>query len=499
MVEITPNTEVDVGNWRVALPTTFGNYTELTIAGADRTNRKAAAVYDDPSLEIAGYLLSDIPDSGENDPSSVMANHMSDIESVTDIDRDWVPADFTTHDFRPAKRGEFEIRTNSPQSAKEVRNNLLFAMGRFSESETTGLPGISGATYTFFRVYVSTIYRNFDDGTKQVITSVAVAPEDKFDARDKVRFRMDDLTNTTFVTEAGDGKLVRCDVSPPREAPPTDFYWVLDHSGSMNTLNGQVADMANRFFNRLNNTALDYRLGVTSMDPTVQGRLRSSAGWHTDLQTFIGEVNWVIGENGATEAGIQVAKEGIEFMKGLTGSSAPVDQQIRPDASIIIIWMSDEEADNFQNGGLSTSAGQQLMADYIGFFNQNNATGFAMVGDGGNCGMQDGEAYRVAAQGTGGSNSSLCSTNMEGTINDIIIAATSEVGYPLPDTPISSSLRVWINGEWVPRSREDGFDYFANNDTIAFFGSYRPQKPAAGEEPDTIAVHYETWLDMTKD
>lgn len=52
------NTVGNPGNWRIALPTTFGNYTELSIAGADLTNREAAAVYDDPGLEIAGFVLS---------------------------------------------------------------------------------------------------------------------------------------------------------------------------------------------------------------------------------------------------------------------------------------------------------------------------------------------------------------------------------------------------------------------------------------------------------
>jgi hypothetical protein len=440
-----------------------------------------------------------VPDgSSEQNVDQVMNHHMTDLGTVASIERDWVPSAFTSHDFRPAKRGDFEIRTNSPKSAKEVRDDLLFALAPFDSTEASGLPSTSGASYTRFRVYISTVYRTFDND-KQVMTSVAVAPEDKFTARDKVRFRMDDLTNTTFLAESGDAKQIRCDVSPPREAPPTDFYWVLDHSGSMSDENQQVANMANEFFNRLNNTALDYRLGVTSMEPSNQGRLRSSAGWHTDLQTFIGEVNWVINLNGGTEPGIEMAHKGIEYMKGLMGTTPPANERIRADASVIVIWMSDEEDQYFQSNSLSTAAGQQMMMNRVSFFNQNNATGFAIVGDGNNCGTHDGIAYRAAAQATGGSNSSLCSSNMEATINEIIIAATSEVGYPLPDTPISSSLRVWLNGEWVPRSRENGFDYFSNNDTIAFFGSYRPEKPTAGEEPDTIAVHYETWLDMTKD
>jgi hypothetical protein len=499
LVPTGPNTEVDVANWFVALPTTFSNYTRLTIDGADLSNREAAAVYDDPSLEIAGFLLSDLPDSSENTPGDVMDNHKADLETVSAIDRDWVPAGFSTHDFRPAKRGDFQISTSSTMSAKAVRDSLLFAMAPFGTSDATGVPADTGAGYTLFRVYVSTVYRTFDNGDKQVMTSLAVAPEDKFQSRDKVRFRMDDLTNTTFLAESGDDKLVRCDVSPPRQAPPTDFYWILDHSGSMSDENQQVASLANEFFNRLNNTALDYRLGVTSMEPSNQGKLRSSAGWHTDLQTFIDEVNWVINLNGGTEPGLQMAQDGIAYMMGEMGTSPPQNERIRADASIIVIWMSDEEDEFFQSSSLSTATGQQKMVDHVNFFNQHNATGFAIVGDGSSCGTTDGESYRAAAQATGGSNSSLCSTNLEATINEIIIAATSEVGYPLPDTPISSSLRVWLNGNYVPRSREDGFDYFSNNDTIAFFGSYRPEKPTAGEEPDSIAIHYQTWLDKTKD
>jgi hypothetical protein len=68
----------------------------------------------------------------------------------------------------------------------------------------------------------------------------------------------------------------------------------------------------------------------------------------------------------------------------------------------------------------------------------------------------------------------------------------------------------------VPRSRTDGFDYFPQSNSIAFFGSYRPRsggesctsnavcgegglcEQGACKFPVQIAVHYETFIDKTK-
>ncbi len=52
----------------------------------------------------------------------------------------------------------------------------------------------------------------------------------------------------------------------------------------------------------------------------------------------------------------------------------------------------------------------------------------------------------------------------------------------------------------MPRSRENGFDYFAQTNAIAFFGSYRPvpADPTVGRYGDDIAVSYQTFLDTTK-
>jgi hypothetical protein len=50
-----------------------------------------------------------------------------------------------------------------------------------------------------------------------------------------------------------------------------------------------------------------------------------------------------------------------------------------------------------------------------------------------------------------------------------------EIGGPdvLAHTPISSSLDVWLDGQDLPRSRTDGFNYQASNDALVYFGKYR--------------------------
>ncbi|MFU8805215.1 MAG: hypothetical protein ACNA8W_15480, partial [Bradymonadaceae bacterium] len=50
-----------LGDWAMALPPAFSNYTNLDIASASADNRYAAAVYDDPANEISGFAFSSRP------------------------------------------------------------------------------------------------------------------------------------------------------------------------------------------------------------------------------------------------------------------------------------------------------------------------------------------------------------------------------------------------------------------------------------------------------
>ncbi|WP_230470170.1 hypothetical protein [Lujinxingia vulgaris] len=467
-----------VGNWGLGLPPAYSNYTNLTIAGASVENRHAAAVYDDPANEIAGFVLAQAPDGVSSAVQAVQSKRQL-ISGVGTLVQEVIGGEFNTHDYHTAAVSRYLIRSPQLRSARAMRDALLVAAAPFGSADISGLPATSGNTYTDYRVYLTTVLR---DG--QLITLVALAPADKYELQDKTKFRMDDLTNTTALATATANDVLRCTRFPPAdEIPQVEFLWVLDQSGSMDPHFEDVREVAEGFFAELRNTPLDYRLGVTNMWEGGEGKLRSPPAWHRDQSSFLDEIEeWVVDcqgcgtSAGGAEYGIQNARSGLEFM---SSNLAPAEERIRPNAEVVTVMMSDEEAQTFQNTSLSSPQGQALMSDFIGYFN-GRTTIFSIV-------TNDGEAYRQVATATGGNYYSLGSPNIEETINDIIIAATGRAAnYVLSDVPLSSSLRVFKDGQWVPRSRINGFDYFASTNSIAFFGDFRP----SDDDPEDAPINY---------
>lgn len=480
-----------VGDWQVALPPAFDNYTELAVDGADLSNRRAAAVFDDPTNEVAAALVSSTPPADQHTVEQMLAARHAAVESVGDIDQNFDGSGFDTHDYMRGVIGRYRVTTADARSITEMRDRVLFAIAPFARADVSGLPAAGGTAYTDFRVFVSVVSRTYDNGQRHAITSVAVAPSLAFDSREKVRFRMSDLINTTNLARPGDDTELRCSRETAKPPKPVEFYWVLDHSGSMHDDNARMAAVAGQFFERLNNSNLAYRLGVTYMRRDLAGRLRPQVGWHTDLATFLREVNWVIGLQGSIEAGMEVAREGLKYMLGLDGYRPAANQRIRQGADIITVWMTDDEEEYFQGHDITSTDGQQILNSYLSFFTRRT-TAFGIIG-GPHCGARDGVSYRHVVRATGGSTASICSGDMSETVNDIIDAASAQAGYHLSQTPISSTLRVFLDGQWVPRSRHDGFDYSASENAIAFFGRYRPQMTSSDEPDEHLAITYKAF------
>lgn len=272
------------GNWKLALAHRFANYTLLSVDGASAENHLAGAVYSDPTNEIAGGIVSATPTAAQSTPHDAITSHHDALRTFGETPDFFETPEFLTHDYHRAAGARVSLEVDTPISTTELRNRLLLALAPFTRSEVTGLPADTGAQHQSFRVSVSVINREDCDGSKQLLTVLAVTPAAQYE-RLRVRFWVDDLTNTTNVAEGWYIEAAQCQLDRPdlRSTPSSDF------------------------------------------------------------------------------------------------------------------------------------------------------------------------AY----------------------------------------TPISSTLRVYVDGQWVPRSRENGYDYFAQTNSIAFFGSYVPEAPQEGEEPDVVAVHYE--------
>lgn len=487
------------GDWRLSLPTAFNNYVELTINNAQP--KEAAAVYDDPANEVSGFIFSS---ESTNDALATLLSYKSKVAQVGSIFQDLTEGEFDTHDRFKAAPGEYRI-TASGKSARAVRDSLLFRLARFNEADASGLPTSAGNTHSKFYVRVAVIKR--DD---RLITTVAVAPEQLYNTRDQVKFRLSDLTNTTNVSQANDGNELRCHQFPANiEIPEADFYWVLDQSGSMSDDFAKVKSFAQDFYAQLLNTALDFRLGVTNMDEALKGRLRPTVAWHTDPTTFKNEVQTYVidctgcsSSAGFAEHGLYVAREGIIYMKN---SGTPANLRFRANAQIATIFMTDENDQSVKDGKDPNGpnvGGAVLTSQYENFF-AANPLAFSINGTGSGCG-EYGVAFEKAALASGGASASLCASDLRASISQILdIVAGRASTFRLPQTPISSTLRVYLGdetdptqGRWVPRSRQDGFDYFPQSNSIAFFGSYRPQ--AGSDRGVQVAVHYQNFVDRTK-
>ncbi|MBA2662549.1 MAG: VWA domain-containing protein [Bradymonadaceae bacterium] len=485
-----------LGNWTMALHPAFRSYTNLSVEGADFHNRHAAAVFDDPANEISGFVFSSRPSVAQTGPVAALLGYRPRVAAFGAIQQDSTGGEFATHDFHRAAISRFLVRSPQARSPRAVRDALLLQLVPSDIGAISGFPSAAGNTHNDYRIFMSVVYRG-----QQMLTVVAFAPAQKFETHDKIKFRMDDLTNTTNLAGVSDVESTRCtSFRPGLTTPQVDFYWVLDQSGSMNNKYVQVRAVAAEFFAQLINTPLDFRLGVANMAESTEGRLRSPPGWHTELATFNSEIeDWVVrctgctGGYGGLEHGLLNAKRGIDYM---TSNQAPAEVRIRPEAKIVTIIMSDEEDQSIQNNAMHTPAGQAVMNDYLAFF-PGRTTMFSIVSQGGSCG-HNAQAYMQVALATGGSFYDLCAVNIEETITEIIVAATGQAAsHVLPDTPVSSSLRVFKDGKWVPRSRANGFDYFSNTNSIAFFGSFRPDPDSDGAT-DHIAVTYRHYKMTTK-
>lgn len=495
------------GDWKLALAPAFSNYRDLTIINppAGSTGKEAIATYDDATNEVAGFVLSaDKAAVGAPTAEQVALDYLNTLGSVSgfNIKQDIVEGEFDTHDGFKAAPGRYLIEVTT-RSAKKMRDDILFALAPVGPADVTGLPNSSGAGYTEFRVFVTVLERH-----NRYITLVAIAPATQFDTRDQVKFRMSDLTNTTGVAQAGDGDSLRCHIFPVTiEVPQADFYWVLDQSGSMSDDFAKVQQFAGDFYLQLQNTALDFRLGVANMDADYGGKLRANVGWHRDVQTFKDEIQDYVIDcspcDGATEHGLWSAQEGIRHMRR---SSTPLLERIRPAASLATVIMSDERPQSVKDRrfpGGTTMTEDQILREFKNFF-VGQTTMFTIVSPGGSCG-EDGKDYTEVALATGGLNASLCAADLQESIVAIIETIAGRAsGFRLPDYPISSTLRVYqgdpadpTQGRWVPRSRVSGFDYFPQTNSIAFFGDEYKPDPDSGA-PVQVAVHYERFIDKTK-
>ena len=86
------------GDWTLAVPSSLDRFGELDIEGADASNRQAAAVFEQGDHEMAGFVVSARPPSGQIGPSAVLNSHRDALSQIGVVVQDFTGGQFRTHD-----------------------------------------------------------------------------------------------------------------------------------------------------------------------------------------------------------------------------------------------------------------------------------------------------------------------------------------------------------------------------------------------------------------
>ena len=453
------------------MPAPFENRRRLVINANPSSNLVAASIYGNARSDVAGFVLSTAAPAEASTPEEVMKTRRAALADLGEVANGFVTGEIGAN---RAMQARYLVRTNSPMTVNALRDHLLAGMAPFERNEAVGWFPLAGVENDEFHVFVTTLMREQPSGADQVLTLVAAVPGSRYAASPEIEATLGELTAPGAISSStSSAGRARCRSFWAKPYPRADFYWVLDQAPSMHTYHQRLQASARHFANRLLASELDFRFGVTSMIRAERGRLRAAAGWHSDLATLRQEIAAVSerddnSESMLTQYGLKVAREGIIFMRNLTEQFNPGAMAIRPDTELFTIFVSQEPPHSVYQ--LSGGERDRQLNYYSSFFERESRV-VSIVGDE-TCSPIDPAAYREVAYESTGATSAVCVENMTATLENVAeYAALTSSKYKLDDDVIPSSIQVFIEGQPVPQSRTDGFDYSPATDSIAFFGS----------------------------
>ena len=446
-------------------------------------------------------------------------------------------------------RASIDFNNSAAKDLATIRDEVASALsGVAISSNETGL------TCTTPRATWNAQLRN---NSTLVVTFLLACAEDVNDVETNPNFQFyqNDIYDGTIIAPSSyKPELPRCEgMDVVMEGGKADFLWVIDNSGSMADEQANVTNTVTKFMETLQNSGVDWRIGVTTTEAYSIANEDTSFGRNPDLShdEYIDLLSGLRGSfvtrleiNAATEferfvgvdegcikqdqSGNLIADPdsnvcGDGFEDGLLSTFAVVEaclnesrtpHQIRSDAILAIIWVSDEENQSYKESDGSTlipyddprwTATFNDMASRFDALAHEDIRAYAIVGDagidnGGVCsalgstaaaidGAQHGRSYIDMAVRSGGAVGSVCNTDLQETIDrimdDIIGVAAS---YPLSGYPIVPSIKVVVDGVDVPRSRSAGWDYNADQNAIVFYGY-----SSKFTEDSEIGVSYLMW------
>ncbi|MCB9759850.1 MAG: VWA domain-containing protein [Alphaproteobacteria bacterium] len=306
--------------------------------------------------------------------------------------------------------------------------------------------------------------------------------------------------------ESGIHQLSRVDTFTQEPSSEVDILWVVDDSQSMADEQAQVAQGFDLFIRALEDSYVDFQLGVVTTDMDVDNPERGH---------LVGDPLWLTPEDDVLTLfpeRVQVGIEGSHKEKGLAAAvealTPPIGDGlhagfVRPDATLAIIFVSDEEdcSDDFALEGLDADAcyteKEKLVAveTMVGQLEQlkENTDGrvitSAIVGQSWENDCSDnvapGRRYLRAAEITGGVVGDICEADYSSLMEELGLAVSGVLSaFRLECDADPSSIVVTVDEDIVEADPNEGWTYDAENRMLRFDGVYVPPRGS------TISVEY---------
>ncbi len=499
------------GNWTIALPKSMSNYQTLPTPGYAAP--PAVGIYGDPLRNLVGMVLAVRAPNGNANPSDALDGPLRQaVDAQGDITLNYLDGTYTTHDGKLAANLDLEVTTDAPTTAKKLREQILYSVSSTLEpGDVQNLPSTVGPEHTKFRIEATALRRRPASRPANVLYSINIVPTSIYRSRASVERAIDDLSNGSHLADASASALPNCHRQKlTSQSSKVDFFWVLPWKGSIGEEMKFIDNFADDFAAALKSSRIDHRFGVTQACPTDDGLMELPPGWHRSasiLKTSIQRAyeclglgnpssRWLCNAVPQDQHALQNAWQGISHMKGIGGSNPTPDETLRADAELFTIIINDEPARGPKRmQAIKTLSSWSTVFSYIPYTLISG--GGATICDGSFTGPQDLDPYKKVAAESGGAFLDMClfrdGKEMLDRIFEKALAETS--AYELARRPISSTLEVFMNGQWVPRSEENGYTYSPGSNTLVFHGSYKASRNIADSGPPSlIAVHYDTYI-----
>lgn len=266
-----------------------------------------------------------------------------------------------------------------------------------------------------------------------------------------------------------------------------DILWVMDNSSSMQKhqqdLSSQIPDLVSK----LDSLKLDYHMAVitSSMGGTNPNgghfmgspRILTNSSPNMTLQL---STRLVVGRDGSNN------NRGLDSMEAVLSPNYLKNEGqgfLRDDALLVVIALSDGDdkskseniAVNYFKDFLNSikpphsDGSQAWIFNFIGVLKLNTTcTTFDDY-------SEPGVTFMGLVNASGGTMGSICTSSLPGAVSNIrarVIQILTD--FKLSSKPLESSIVVKINGQVIPRSNVNGWDYIPSLNVVRFFGSAIP-------------------------